>query len=117
MFKEIYNKIFKTNGTEYDPNQKTGDKGSDGSQMPDQPTPESGNGYQANANTAGKVNVDGGQNTDLNARTTMKDVQDWHTNATQEMLGNPQVARPMKNDHRNVDAQLESQYFGDMRKY
>lgn len=111
----LIKKILKAVG--YKPDAEVGNFTGTGSYIENDPLKPEPNGYQANANTAGRVNVDGGQNTDLNVRTTMKDVQDFHTNAVQELLGNPQVARPIKNDHRNVDAQLESQYFGDMRKY
>lgn len=115
MFRNIYNKIFKTNGANYDANGKQG-FGSSGSSEPDQPTPESGNNYSANANTAAPVNVDGGRNNiDRDAKNVMSDIADWHTNATQELLGNPQVVRPSKNKFQNVDAQLAATYYGNMK--
>lgn len=100
----------------YDPQQKTGQFGSTGSHIDNKELESEPNGYNANQNVPFDINVDGGQNTDLNAKTVMSDIVDWHVNATQEILGNPQVARPdNKNRFQNVDAQLAAQYYRNMK--
>lgn len=113
MFKELKNFIKKTVG--YDPNQKTGQFVGTGSNIENDGLKPEPNGYENSQNIL-NVHPDGGENTDLNVRTTMKDVQDWHTEATQEILGQPQTARPdNKNRFQNVDAQLAAQYYGNMK--
>jgi hypothetical protein len=113
MFTEIKNFIKKTVG--YDPGQKTGKFGGTGSHIDDQEIQNEPNGYNSNQNVPFDINVDGGKNTDLNVKTVMTDIQDWHTNATQELLGNPTVNRPSKNRFQNVDAELAAKYYGNMK--
>ncbi len=109
---KFLNKILKTVG--YDPDEKAGEYGTSGSEIDNTEIESEPNKYQANQNIAGELHPDGGVNTDLDARTTMRDIQDFHTNAVQDLLGNPSIVRPAKNNFRNIDRQLESQYFGNL---
>lgn len=117
MFKELKNYLVrKVNGSNYDPQSHAGKFGGTGSKIDDKEVEEESGGYSANENTAlgNQIHTNGGVNTDLNVRTTMKDVQDWHTDRTQDLLGNPSVTRPSKNSYRNVDAELSNQYYSNM---
>lgn len=115
MFKEIKNFLVrKVNGANYDSGQKTGQFGSSGSHIDDDDLkPESGNKYESNANVPFDVNTDGGKN--LTAPSGVEaEIHTAQNNNVSEMLGNPSVNRPSKNSFKNVDRQLESQYFSNM---
>lgn len=116
MFKELKNLILmKVNGKDYDSSSHAGKFGSSGSHIDDTKRESEPNGYDSLQNVL-NVHPDGGKNTDLDARTTMSDIQDWHTNATQEILGNPTVNLPSKNAHRDVDAELANKYFSNLER-
>lgn len=112
MFKNIKDFIL---GKSFDPNAKTGQFGGTGTHIDDKELESEPNGYNSNANVLQPVHPEGGKHPNIDPRTTMSDVADWHTNATQELLGNPTVNRPSKNRFESVDAQLSAQYFGNMK--
>lgn len=108
---KILNKILKTI---YDPDEQSGKFAGTGSKMTGETNPEP-NGYESNANTAGEVNT--GQDKPIDTGYGIeRDIQDWHTTATQDLLGNPQSIRPSKNSYRNIDRQLENQYFNNLEQ-
>lgn len=111
MLDNIKKFINKTVG--YNPTENAGKFSGTGSHIDDKERESGPNGHDPMANVL-NVHPDGKENNDRNAKTTMSDVADWKINATQELLGNPQVARPSKNAHRNVDQELKNQYFGNM---
>lgn len=112
MIKEIKKFIL---GKNYDPQENTGKFSGTGSNIENDGLKPSPNGFDPNQNVQ-NVHPDGGKNTDLDSKTAMKDVQDRYTNLTFELLGQPQTARPMKNAHRDVDAELSAKYYSNMEQ-
>ncbi len=105
IIKQILNKI-------YDPNQKVGEYGEKGSKITGETNPEP-NGYEANANTPYEVNT--GQDRTIDTGFGAEaDIHQFHVDEIQTMLGDPSVTRPSKNNFRNIDRQLENQYFGNL---
>ncbi len=98
----------------YDPEQKVGEFWEQGSRMTGETNPEP-NGYETNQNIPFDVNTGTDKPIDTGYGVEA-DIHQFHVDTVQNMLGNPSVTRPVKNTFRNIDRELESQYFNNLEK-
>ncbi|NJD76183.1 MAG: hypothetical protein FIB08_03690 [Candidatus Methanoperedens sp.] len=111
---KILDKIFKAVG--YDPDDKAGQLSGNGNSQDENIKPEP-SGYAANENVAMPVNPDGGKRT-IDTQTTESDIHDAlreNMEAERGAAFSDTLNYPQKRKYRDIDSQLQNQYFSGMK--